>query len=154
MPAVMELTPAMFRAFAAKAGRLPRSFVKPLKIIRLLAVSAAKQCFDRGSDPNGVAWLPLARERRRNRGRGRSRPLRDTGLLMSSITGTGANHFEQLTETRLEVGSNLFYASFHQYGTKTIPARPFLGWSPALLAKCEQAMLDYLEEETAKALAR
>ncbi len=57
--------------------------------------------------------------------------LRDTGVLMASVTTQGAGHREEVTVTdgaaALLFGTNVDYASYHQEGTKFIPIRAFLG---------------------------
>ncbi|MBN8474410.1 phage virion morphogenesis protein [Sulfuritalea sp.] len=85
-----------------------------------------RACFVASASPYGVAWLPLKRRI--------GQPLRDTGRLMNSIT-------HRVTGDSVEVGTNVGYAGFHQYGANAmrghagatqvgrgagIPARPFL----------------------------
>jgi len=77
--------------------------------------------FNTGTAPDGSKWAPLKVRA--------GQPLRDTGILMGSITyavdpSPGA--------ASLEVGTNIEYGKFHQLGTKTaaggthIPQRAFL----------------------------
>ena len=105
------------------------------------------KAFDREKDPaTGAPWEPLSDvtlERRRKAGRvsrssGEARKLQMKGDLLNSITA-------QHDSTSAVVGTNLVYASTHQFGAKQgsfgstsrggpipwgdIPARPYLGVS-------------------------
>lgn len=85
-----------------------------LKAMEILAVSDVKKRFATGTDPQGHAWAPL--KHRRIISRGADKPLRDTGLLMASVSA-------KATRTELIVGSNLAYAGVHQYGATIVPVR-------------------------------
>ncbi|RRD89055.1 phage virion morphogenesis protein [Conchiformibius steedae] len=50
------------------------------------------------------------------------RLLRDTGHLLNSITS-------HATENLAQVGSNVFYTEYHQFGTPKMAARPMFGIS-------------------------
>jgi phage gpG-like protein len=103
-------------AYAEQAGKnlAGADWTPALKICRVLLVSAAKECFDQARAPDGSPWLPLKSPR--SNSRGKDAPLRDNGLLMGSVTGSGAGHVESLTPTELTVGTNLDYAGVHQFG--------------------------------------
>ena len=138
---------AWSRQFEAELTRLDwRPF---FKVARLLIVADTKQHFVQATAPDGTPWLPLKRTSKR-RGGSRAKPLRDTGLLMMSVTANGQGHVEEITARQLVFGSNLDRAGWHNFGTRTIPARPFLGFSPKLVAQIDRAAADY----AAKALAR
>jgi phage gpG-like protein len=49
--------------------------------------------------------------------------LRATSALMNSLTGTGGDHIEQVTDDSLVFGSSIARGKFHQQGTKRMPAR-------------------------------
>jgi phage gpG-like protein len=126
-----------------------------LRRFAVLLSAESKKCFAGSKGPEGAAWAPLKRPRRRRRDRqGRRRrrgsgdkPLRDTDVLMLSVTAGGRKHVEQITRTALVWGSDLDYADFHQDGTKTIPARPFVGVSAALLQRMERMTAEYVARE-------
>lgn len=90
------------RKLTSGMGRM-RDFMKPAaRLMGEEALSQVQKGFVSGTDPYGRAWLPV-------RGRPGGRPLRDTGRLMNSFS-------MHLTSGGFIVGSNLIYASVHQYG--------------------------------------
>ena len=66
------------------------------------ALQLVQRGFREGVDPHGQRWAPL---QHRN-----GKPLLDTGRLRSSFSA-------KPTSDGFEVGSNVTYAKFHQYGT-------------------------------------
>jgi phage gpG-like protein len=58
-----------------------------------------------------------------------SRLLVASGRLRASLAGTQSG---RVTADTLELGTDVPYARFHQYGTRNMPARRILGLSPAL----------------------
>lgn len=72
--------------------------------------------------PWGEAWAPLqpsTLRQRRKKGKG-AKPLLDTTQLEGS-------HTYKVSGDTVEIGGNVEYASYQQFGTKRgIPARPFL----------------------------
>lgn len=98
---------------AAVAGA---DFSKPLKTVRLLVIADIKSNFAGSHAPDGTPWAPLKWRA--------GQPLRDTGLLMASVTGTGANSISEVTSRGLRIGSSLDYAAIQNYGgTIAFPAR-------------------------------
>jgi phage virion morphogenesis protein len=69
--------------------------------------------------PDGRPWAPRKASRRSKRKSG-SGLLVDTGRLRNSIGS-------KIYGLEAEVGTNVFYGKYHQYGTKKMVARPFLG---------------------------
>lgn len=90
------------------------SWKRPLKAAAVMLAASAKECFEQGQSPAGVPWAPLKRPRANSKGG--DKPLRDKGLLMASLTARGMNHIEDITDDRLEFGTNLDYAGIHQDG--------------------------------------
>ena len=80
--------------------------------------------FESGTAPNGVWWDELTSRD--------GQPLMDTGRLYNSIEA------QVIGKHRLQVGTATDYAHYHQFGTKHIPARPFLGVSDDLLASIQE----------------
>ena len=80
--------------------------------------------FEHEEDPQGNPWAAFAANSPRLLEDGKL--LQDTGRLKGSIQS------QVLGGSVLLVGSNVEYAPFHQFGTETIPARPFLGVSDDL----------------------
>ncbi|MBF0424325.1 MAG: phage virion morphogenesis protein [Magnetococcales bacterium] len=93
-----------------------------------------EMAFDREASPAGVPWRPLAESTKKARVEKKypERPiLQVTRLLVRSVhTDYGVDY--------AMIGSSAVYAAIHQLGGKagrkqqvTIPARPYLGLSPA-----------------------
>ena len=145
MSAALTIDLSQLPAFANREEAVLRSldWTPAFKQIRLLLISATKKNFAQGSSPDGEPWAPLLHPRRRSKGV--DRPLRDTGLLMASVTG-GSNSVDSVTPQSLIVGSNLFYAGFHQFGTRKMVARPFLGMTEDVAQKIEWICAEYLEK--------
>src|SRR5581483_10822530 len=53
---------------------------------------------------------------KRPRARGGDVPLRDTGVLMASLTGQGKGHVKEVTAHALVWGTNIEYAAIHNWG--------------------------------------
>ena len=84
--------------------------------------------FENSEAPDGSIWEDLkVRD---------GKPLMDTGCLYQSVVAHVAND-------SLQVGTNVSYAPYHQFGTQHIPARPFLGVSDDLLASLQEITLAY-----------
>src|SRR5882724_6265252 len=112
-------------------------YSRPLKSIAVYLASQAKQCFDQQQSPDGQPWTPLAastiKRRRKGRKGGTPIPLRDTGVMMGSLAGQALGSVRDIQKAQLIYGTNLKsktgfpYPSVHQFGSRTVPARPFLG---------------------------
>ena len=75
--------------------------------------------FQQSASPTGVRWKPLAPQTIAKRKDNSSTPLIDKGPLSESMaTSYGAR--------TITFGTNIKYAGFQQFGTRYIPARPFL----------------------------
>jgi phage gpG-like protein len=82
------------------------------------------ECFANSQSPFGEGWPSL--EHPRSKGHNQDpRPLIDTQTLMQSVT-TDEGIIE-LDDQHLRFGTQLPYAAYQQQGTKSIPARVFLG---------------------------
>ncbi len=112
-----------------------------------LLVSDAKTCFATGSDPEGGSWPPLKRPRRLRGGLVQldAKPLRDTNVLMGSITGS-------VQGNTVSVGTKVNYGGFQNFGTRYIPPRRFLGVSAKTRQRIEglvvQAVLGQIRGQT------
>jgi phage gpG-like protein len=75
--------------------------------------------FQKSASPTGVRWKPLAPQTIAKRKDNSSTPLIDKGPLSESMaTSYGAR--------TINFGTNIKYAGYQQFGTRYIPARPFL----------------------------
>ncbi len=152
-----EVTLDQFGAWAsglnAELARL--DFTQPLRSVKIALVASTKENFSGGHTPDGTVWAPLQRARTRNRRKGdRGLPLRDTGLLMASTAAQGRGHVEEITRQELLFGSNLEYAGFHQFGTRHIPARQFLGFNEKLLRTVDAILGEFVEKKLAASRIR
>ena len=76
--------------------------------------------FARSAEASGVAWQPRKSQKAAN-------PLLIlTAALVRSVGTNAPGHFEEIGDEEGELGTNIKYARFHQYGTKAMPARPYL----------------------------
>jgi len=98
--------------------------------------------FEGSHDPDGNPWRPL----KKPRADGSKKPLIRTGKLRDSFTlltnrvkATGAFSTALLR-------SDVPYAIFHQRGTRTIPARRFIGAGKRLKIKLNTAMAEWLAD--------
>jgi phage virion morphogenesis protein len=114
-------------------------FTAAWPVVTQILVSYTQQCFDAGRAPDGNLWAPLKRPRKD----GSSTPLRDKDILMASVTGGAGSQVSQSPQL-LIWGSGVWYAGFHQYGTRTIPARPFVGVSQEAAADIGQVLAQYV----------
>jgi phage gpG-like protein len=108
-----------FRNFAEDAKKV--NWQPAFKKIALLLEEAAKENFEGSHAPDGTRWKELKQPRSRPRDRKArpgfgQKPLRDSGLLMASLSATGQHHVEKITESTLTWGTNLEYAGVHQFG--------------------------------------
>lgn len=116
--------------------------------------------FRHSRNPYGKPWAPLARERARNlranrrraaKGKPprRSKPLIDTGRMRGSVIARAVG-----SEVRVSIPVD--YASYHQYGTRTIPQRQMLPeastgglgprWTLAIRKETEAVLQKQLED--------
>lgn len=144
MPGVsLSVGAERMRAVAA-AIRRPATLLRLHKRLNLLLVADAKRNFDEGHGPNGEVWPPLKRPRKK--GRSGEKPLRDTGVLMASLSAGRPGSISEVTPQGLRFGTSVAYASFHQRGTRTIPRRRFLGVGVELRRKMDAVVSEALAE--------
>lgn len=116
----------MLRALPGDVGRRV-TFDRSWKAIGVLLPSEVKRFFAESRAPDGTRWKPL-KDPGKKRGGKSAKPLRNTGLLMASLTSTAAGRgaVREVTRTSITVGSALSYASYHMTGTRRMPSRPFM----------------------------
>jgi phage gpG-like protein len=134
----------------------PIDFTPALKVCEQILVSAAKDCFRLEQDPWGNPWKPLKRPYRVKGGkRYKAKILQDTGKLRASITSAFApGSVRRSTPTSLSFGSNLAYAGFQNDGTRTIPARPFIGLSDLTIKRIDDVCASHAAAEIENRLGR
>lgn len=78
----------------------------------------------------GTPWAPLAASTLKKKRETRRGILNVTGALLASLTEAGSpGHVEKVDGRQLLLGSALPYATFHQTGTRRMPARPIIALS-------------------------
>jgi phage virion morphogenesis protein len=116
-------------------------FSRALNITAVYLAGMTKRNFTGSHDPDGSPWPPLKNPSRRRGGRS-AKPLVDRGLLMASVSAQGGGSVRDVTPRSLEFGTNVSYAGYHQFGTRTIPARRFLGITDAMAKRIEELVAD------------
>ena len=98
--------------------------------------------FEKEQSPDGSTWTPLApatvKKRLKRHKSGHMKILQDTGELRRSIAYEAGDYY-------VRIGSNLKYARTHQFGREHIPARPFLGITPAERLHISNMLRSYLQ---------
>lgn len=122
----------------AKAAALDNAdLTKPLGEMRRVLIAATKENFDAGHDPDRNPWKPLKYRI--------GRPLRKTEAMMRSLTAGGVGSIDELRASGLRYGTSIFYAGFHQRGTRTIPQRRFLGITAVMRDRFDQILRRYFQ---------
>lgn len=109
------------RAFVKRASDVGRAQYLIAKAVRDEALTQVQLGFRAERDPNGQPWAPL----KYRTGRILSLTARLRRSFNARVTGSGSG-------VRVSVGTNVKYAKFHQYGTRTkrggvkMPARQML----------------------------
>lgn len=97
------------------------SHKEPLQVCLVLSKAAVRKNFSGSHEPDGAAWRPLVMPRARGGTKG---PLRDTDVMMASVTSAGAG---QVEDHLMILSSNLDRAPLHQFGGTVTPhGHPFL----------------------------
>ena len=131
--------------FAGLAGRVQQlDCTRPLRAVALYLESQAKRSFASQAAPDGTPWAGWKRVPDQARGGPASKLLRDTDVLMASMTGQGPDHVEDVTSVALIWGTAVPYGKYHQYGTAHVPARPFIGFTPQMGVRLEQILVDWI----------
>lgn len=101
-----------------------------------------------GSSQASGKWAPRKRSAllKNRRGLG-GRILQDTGRLRKSLTqATHPDHIFTVDGQTVDMGTAVPYATFHQEGTRHMPARPPVDPSDAELDDYAEIMLDHIVE--------
>jgi phage gpG-like protein len=65
---------------------------------------------------------------------------------MRSLTVSGGDATEHVSGSQARFGTTVFYAGFHQRGTKNMPRRRIIGYSTAERRQTREVITDYLLE--------
>jgi phage gpG-like protein len=95
-----------------------------------------------------VPWPALSEatvQRRRNEDKLSVKMLRDTGMLWQSIGGDGGDpDIMRVDPASVTIGTAVEYGAYHQEGTATIPARPFLLFQEEDLDALQMGAADWI----------
>ena len=94
--------------YLVRLARRMRDMRPVMNAIGEIIVASVRRNFRESRAPDGTPWKPVKRK---------GRPLVDSGRLRNSV-GYLAGH------DRVEVGTGVVYASFHQFGTGPYTIRP------------------------------
>ncbi len=115
------ITPDLRRRLRRAANPQPA-----LEAAGLVIESFAKRAFDEPA-LRPAPWRPLKPKTiRAKQRRGLS-----SAILKAHTVLARSPRITQLSKSSVTIGTNLFYAAFHQLGTRRIPARPFFPFTPA-----------------------
>lgn len=117
-------------------GKKIRDYRQPMRAVGNLLLSETRANFNSERSPEGSSWAalsPATIERK-----GHARKLWETGAMYASIGVT-------IGDKSAEVYSNDWKASFHQYGTVKMPARPFIGISARMLNSAVGIVNQYIK---------
>ncbi|MEI9428731.1 phage virion morphogenesis protein [Mesorhizobium sp. Cs1299R1N3] len=124
------------KVFAALAKASFRN--RLLRAVGGMAERQTKRRFGEKVSPDGVPWAPWSASYaggKSQKGRG---ILVRTGRLMGSIANFVAGD-------AVTVGSGVAYGRYHQFGTKKMVARPWLGASAANLTEIEGTLVKFIK---------
>lgn len=94
-------------------------------------------------------WAPLQANtiaERVRKGYGAGPILWRTGELGHSLAGDGGNAIKEITPTSVTVGTSVFYATFHQTGTRKMPQRRIIGLSWSRRSLIVRRLADYIRQ--------
>lgn len=114
-----------------KTVQILRKETDPLKVLDeagAILLNRIRQRFLTETDPEGKKWKPSAAGRRR-RAKGGTGTLFDTGRLYRSIQLSPIKNgsFNGGEMAQATVYTDVEYAKHHQFGTRRLPIRRFLG---------------------------
>jgi phage virion morphogenesis protein len=111
-----------------------------MKLVGQLAQREVVRQYRLEKDPQDRPWKPLSAatlKSRRNRNKSSIKILIDTGRLVNSINS-------QASGNEARVGTNVGYAPFHNFGTRKMPQREFMGLTPRALDMIVQRLSDFV----------
>ncbi len=127
-------------------------FSQLLKDFRYDLAKETSADFANQSTSDGQAWAPLAKATQERKGL--NHILVRTGALRASLVDVdGAENIDEVTSHELIDGTAVDYATFHETGTKFMPARPVIGMSTATLNQFATRIADATAEATAPKIA-
>ena len=127
------------------ARRALTNFTPWLKQSSLIVIESVQTNFDQGGRPG---WVELAEETIRKRGPGET--LRDTGILMASVTApqTHEDGVFEIDKFSIEVGTTRKQAGPQHHGTRDghIPPRPFMFMQELDQSRITTLLVEFLDD--------
>lgn len=120
-----------------EAHRKLENLQKPLREAGLYMERETKLNFAKQSSPEGSPWAALTPATLKRKRSGAI--LRETSALVGSVQFMGASN------TEAKVGAGTSYGIYHQFGTRKMAARPFIGIAPRHEPKIEKIFESYLQ---------
>lgn len=121
-----------------KARLRSKSFAPALRKMKKTGERDIERNFREGRRSTGAKWPP----------RRRKYPwpiLIKTGTLMRSTSQEGASgHYETVGTRTAASGTTVFYAKFHQFGTKLLPPRQFEEVADAAVDEMAEQLADWI----------
>lgn len=110
----------------------------PMKMGAQLMMGSVNDNFSQSGRPS--AWRALAPSTLRQKIRKgySSRPLVRTGILKSSIS-------PKVDKESFRVGTSVSYAGYNQFGTRKMPARPFVVFQDHDVQDINKLVVDYIK---------
>jgi phage virion morphogenesis protein len=122
------------RLRANLTGKRIRDFRQPMRAVGNILLSETQANFHAERSPNGGGWAALSPVTIERKGHGKK--LWETGAMFSAI---GVS----VSENSAEIYCSDWKARFHQYGTRKMPARPFIGVSSSMLNRAVGVVAAY-----------
>jgi len=134
MGAIIRFGGTGFNGYSEMLERFQDNLADAEPMFQALAdvvAKANKQQFNKSGAYYGALWAPLSPKYAAWKSKAYpGQPLMvRTGDLRSSLTERPFG-IEEVTSSRMVVGTGLSYASFHQRGTDKMPSRPLVGLHP------------------------
>lgn len=129
--------------FAAELRRMSAfvangSMEPALRECKLIAEEEMLGNFMEGRRADGTPWPP----------RKHSYPhpilIKTAHLMHSVVSESEPGHVENVGAREMFTGTNVFYAGFHQYGTKKLPPRPFVEVNDTAVDRMEEVVASFV----------
>jgi phage gpG-like protein len=124
-------------SYATRIGDPRPAFELMVRALR----QSERETFSSSGAALGVSWPPAADPSRKTD----SRLLVASGRLMNSLASMTGDSVAEVQTTSLRFGTDVPYASYLQYGTSRMPARPFLGMTDSVQSRLLTILNEQLE---------
>lgn len=105
-----------------------------------ILTGSTQQRFNDKAAPNGLRWQNLKPETQKRKG--------NNNILVGKGESGLRDIVNEITEQSVSIGTSLHYGKYHQFGTRHMVARPFLGISNDDRAEILAEIAEYLDGAT------